>query len=277
MVSFAPSRCGRAAALLAACPGCLSACAVGPNFVPPEAPPVGRYTREPLQNPTAADNIRTRQGGSADQSFVSGADIPGQWWTLFHSKALNRLVEQALANNPNSGGRAGLAADRAAERRWPRRARSTRASPRRRRPRAPWRPASTCNRRSTTRPSISTACTRRRRWSRTIPTCSAGTAARSSRWRPPTENQRFQLEAAYLSLTANVVAAADPGGGPARADRRDPQGDPGADRGAAALQQAALARADRRAPTWCSSRPPWRCRSNCCRRWRSSWPSSATC
>ncbi|MBL7590021.1 TolC family protein, partial [Escherichia coli] len=54
----------------------------------------------PLQNPSAADKIRTRQGGSADQSFASGADIPGQWWTLFHSKALNRLVEQALANNP---------------------------------------------------------------------------------------------------------------------------------------------------------------------------------
>lgn len=105
MVALAPNRCGRAAIMLAAAVSLsalsLSACAVGPNFVPPEAPPVGRYTKEPLQNPSAADNIRTRQGGSADQSFVSGADIPGQWWTLFHSKALNQLVEQALANNPN--------------------------------------------------------------------------------------------------------------------------------------------------------------------------------
>ncbi|MBL7309341.1 TolC family protein, partial [Escherichia coli] len=67
---------------------------------PPEDPPASRYTREPLKNPSAADKIRTRQGGSADQSFASGADIPGQWWTLFQSKALNRLVEQALANNP---------------------------------------------------------------------------------------------------------------------------------------------------------------------------------
>ncbi|MET0367899.1 MAG: histidine kinase, partial [Methylobacterium sp.] len=99
MVELAPNRCGRAAAMLAAALS-LSACAVGPNYVPPEAPPVGRYTKEPLKNPSAADNIRTRQGGSADQSFVSGADIPGQWWTLFHSKALNQLVEQALANNP---------------------------------------------------------------------------------------------------------------------------------------------------------------------------------
>ena len=66
----------------------LSACAVGPNYVPPEDPPVGRYTREPLQNPSAADKIRTRQGPSADQRFVSGASISGDWWTLFHSKPL---------------------------------------------------------------------------------------------------------------------------------------------------------------------------------------------
>ena len=42
------------------------------------------------------DNVR----GSADQSFVPGADIPGRWWTLFRSNKLNRHVEEALANNP---------------------------------------------------------------------------------------------------------------------------------------------------------------------------------
>jgi hypothetical protein len=31
---------------------------------------------------------------------VQGLDIPGQWWTLFHSEALNSLIEQALKNNP---------------------------------------------------------------------------------------------------------------------------------------------------------------------------------
>ena len=30
-----------------------------------------------------------------------GEDIPGQWWTLFHSAQLNRLIEQALKANPN--------------------------------------------------------------------------------------------------------------------------------------------------------------------------------
>ncbi len=66
-----------AGALCAALCAGISACAVGPNFVAPEDPPVTRYTREPLKNPSAADAITTRQGGSADQSFVSGADIPG--------------------------------------------------------------------------------------------------------------------------------------------------------------------------------------------------------
>jgi NodT family efflux transporter outer membrane factor (OMF) lipoprotein len=37
--------------------------------------------------------------GGAAQQFVAGADIPGQWWTLFHSRALNDLIEQALAHN----------------------------------------------------------------------------------------------------------------------------------------------------------------------------------
>jgi NodT family efflux transporter outer membrane factor (OMF) lipoprotein len=37
--------------------------------------------------------------GGAAQQFVAGADIPSQWWTLFHSRALNDLIEQALAHN----------------------------------------------------------------------------------------------------------------------------------------------------------------------------------
>ena len=37
-------------------------------------------------------------GGEA-QRIVSGADLPADWWTLFHSPALNALIEQSLANN----------------------------------------------------------------------------------------------------------------------------------------------------------------------------------
>lgn len=34
------------------------------------------------------------------QHFAEGMDIPAEWWSLFHSPALNRLVEQALKSNP---------------------------------------------------------------------------------------------------------------------------------------------------------------------------------
>jgi NodT family efflux transporter outer membrane factor (OMF) lipoprotein len=39
--------------------------------------------------------------GGDTQRFVAAMDIPSQWWTLFRSAQLNRLVEQALAGNPN--------------------------------------------------------------------------------------------------------------------------------------------------------------------------------
>ena len=32
---------------------------------------------------------------------MSERDIPGDWWTLFHSEPLNRLIEQALQANPD--------------------------------------------------------------------------------------------------------------------------------------------------------------------------------
>jgi NodT family efflux transporter outer membrane factor (OMF) lipoprotein len=84
-----------AAALLASL---LGGCVVGPNFKPPAPPDVERYTATPLPAGTIATPGVT---GGAAQRFVSGADIPADWWTLFHSRPLNALIEQALANNPN--------------------------------------------------------------------------------------------------------------------------------------------------------------------------------
>ena len=72
-----------------------SACVVGPNFKPPAPPAVAGYTAEP---PHAIEGTPGVPGGQA-QHFVSSADIPADWWRLFHSKALNALIEQALANN----------------------------------------------------------------------------------------------------------------------------------------------------------------------------------
>jgi NodT family efflux transporter outer membrane factor (OMF) lipoprotein len=75
----------------------LAACTVGPDFKPPPAPAVSGYTPQPLPAGTIATGVR----GGDPQHFVRGMDIPGQWWTLFHSQPLNRLIEQALRANPD--------------------------------------------------------------------------------------------------------------------------------------------------------------------------------
>jgi NodT family efflux transporter outer membrane factor (OMF) lipoprotein len=72
-----------------------SACVVGPNFKPPAAPPVSTYRANPLQPTETTNGVP----GGAAQNFVPGADIPADWWTLFHSKPLNDLIEKALLNN----------------------------------------------------------------------------------------------------------------------------------------------------------------------------------
>ncbi len=77
----------------------LAACAVGPNFKRPPAPGASGYGSASTQRQTtAADGA----GGGA-QRFVSGMDIPAQWWTLFRSPKLDHLVEQALKANPDVG------------------------------------------------------------------------------------------------------------------------------------------------------------------------------
>ena len=73
----------------------LAGCAAGPNFRRPAAPDVSDYTARPAPTTEAVPGVA---GGDA-QRFVKGADIPGDWWTLFHSRSLDDLIEQALANN----------------------------------------------------------------------------------------------------------------------------------------------------------------------------------
>jgi NodT family efflux transporter outer membrane factor (OMF) lipoprotein len=69
----------------------LSACALGPDFKPPQAPPDGTYIPGA---PTAA----TGQG-RADQHFTTG-NLPARWWESFQCDSLNSLVEDALAHSP---------------------------------------------------------------------------------------------------------------------------------------------------------------------------------
>ncbi len=74
----------------------LSGCAVGPDFHIPAAPDVTGYTREAGVKKTASADIT----GGEEQSFVAGGDIPAQWWTLFQSPQLNTLIEKALQASP---------------------------------------------------------------------------------------------------------------------------------------------------------------------------------
>ena len=69
--------------LLAACAAlALSACMMGPNYRSPEA---GSPGQEPFV--------------SANSPAFSGEQPPGRWWSLFNDPVLDRLVEQALAEN----------------------------------------------------------------------------------------------------------------------------------------------------------------------------------
>jgi NodT family efflux transporter outer membrane factor (OMF) lipoprotein len=80
--------------LLFSVPLALASCAVGPDFHQPALPALQGYTTVALPPATGvADGVAQR--------FVSGADISGEWWTLFHSPDLNSLINTALANNPN--------------------------------------------------------------------------------------------------------------------------------------------------------------------------------
>jgi len=67
----------------------LAGCAAGPDFRPPEAPPVDAYLAPGEAAPS-----------SGAQQLAAGADIPAQWWRLFRSEALDGLVRQALAASP---------------------------------------------------------------------------------------------------------------------------------------------------------------------------------
>jgi NodT family efflux transporter outer membrane factor (OMF) lipoprotein len=76
----------------------LTACAVGPNYKRPAAPPDADYGAAPVHGETA-----TSEGAAGGaQHFVLGGDIPADWWTLFKSPPLTALVEQALKDDPDA-------------------------------------------------------------------------------------------------------------------------------------------------------------------------------
>jgi NodT family efflux transporter outer membrane factor (OMF) lipoprotein len=76
--------------------GSLAGCAVGPDFHSPVPPSTTNYTRG--QQPAATTDA-PGPGGAA-QTFVYDRDIPADWYGLFHSEQLDDLVRRALRDSP---------------------------------------------------------------------------------------------------------------------------------------------------------------------------------
>ncbi len=71
------------------------ACAVGPDYETPPPPTAEGYLSTPLPAATAAIPVPT---GDA-QRFLAGQDVEAQWWKRFGSPKLDDLVLRALATN----------------------------------------------------------------------------------------------------------------------------------------------------------------------------------
>ena len=74
-----------------------SGCAVGPDFNRPTVPDGGSYAATSPPPTTATPELA---GGEA-QAFNPTTEIRGDWWTLFHSPALNALIDQSFKANPD--------------------------------------------------------------------------------------------------------------------------------------------------------------------------------
>jgi NodT family efflux transporter outer membrane factor (OMF) lipoprotein len=73
----------------------LTGCAVGPDYQRPQAPQAQSYSPTPM----ASDTGSAAGPGGETQHVLASMDIPGQWWTLFHSASLNGLIDDALKHN----------------------------------------------------------------------------------------------------------------------------------------------------------------------------------
>lgn len=74
----------------------LAGCTVGPHYHAPAPPTIGTYDTQP-QPPST---VSAPGPGGAAQQFKTSSEIPAQWWTLYHSPELDRMVRAALDNSP---------------------------------------------------------------------------------------------------------------------------------------------------------------------------------
>jgi NodT family efflux transporter outer membrane factor (OMF) lipoprotein len=191
--------------VLAGTMACAVAACVGPNFVPPPAPDVDGYLPGKLASPDPG------KGGPkiAGQHFVSGADVSARWWAAFRSEPLNDLIRQAVEHNPN------LQAAEAAIRVAHFNAQAQRGL---------WAPQVTGNSTSSqillsnagsvfgadlgSVPQTQYSLVTNQLTVNFVPDIWGGNFRAVENLDAITEQQMFQLEAAYLTLTSNVVTAA---------------------------------------------------------------------
>lgn len=74
----------------------LGGCAMGPDFQRPQAPSANGYTPQEKPGTTAA----TPGLAGEPQHFDVQKDLPFDWWTMFHSKDIDDLIELTFKNNP---------------------------------------------------------------------------------------------------------------------------------------------------------------------------------
>lgn len=87
----------RDAAICVASSVLAASCAVGPDFTRPAQPAVKQFTATPL--PATTTSAAT--AGADAQRFAAGEDISAEWWSLFRSPELDTLIAQALKTNPD--------------------------------------------------------------------------------------------------------------------------------------------------------------------------------
>ncbi len=75
----------------------LAGCAVGPDFKQPAPPTVSTYGPDGFLVHTVA--APAHLGGQ--QRFQPGGDVPAAWWHLFESASLNHLMDQAVKASPS--------------------------------------------------------------------------------------------------------------------------------------------------------------------------------
>jgi NodT family efflux transporter outer membrane factor (OMF) lipoprotein len=75
----------------------IAGCVVGPHYRRPALAPAHAYSPVPLPASTAS---AAGVAAGAAQSFDTARAIAAQWWTLFRCPALNELIERAFAANP---------------------------------------------------------------------------------------------------------------------------------------------------------------------------------